>query len=128
MSIVHANGVRNALANLIGTTTNTGGGTAKLQLKASATVVVAFDLPSPAFDTAPATGVGVISLAGTPIAKQAAASGNVDSFVLLDKGGSQVMSGSVTSAGMGGDIEVTNVNVAVSQDCSLSSLTYTAPV
>jgi hypothetical protein len=33
----------------------------------------------------------------------------------------------VTATGMGGDIEVTNTNVANGQDCSLESLTYEAP-
>lgn len=123
MSVTHASAVRSALADLIDTLVNTGAGTAKLRLRDSTTTVVDFDLQDPAFGAAAA---GVITLQGVPIASTASASGDVDNAQLLDQDGATVLSCSVTGTGGGGDIEVSNVSIANGQDCSLTSLTYTA--
>lgn len=127
MAITHASGVRNSLANVVGDAHDVGtGGDAVLQLRDSSTVIVTFDLGDPAFDTAPATATGTIALQGTPIEATAGEDGEVDNFVTRDKDAAQVLAGSVTAIGMGGDIEVTNVNIANGQDCELESLTYEA--
>lgn len=127
MSIMHAAGVRNNLANVTGDAHDVGAGTAVLELRDGADIIVSFPLPNPAFDTAPATAAGTITLLGVPIEVQAIdASAAVDNFVTRDRAGTIVLSGSVTAVGMGGDIEVTNPNIATGQDCSLESLTYTA--
>jgi hypothetical protein len=127
MAVTHAAGVRNSLANVVGDAHDAGSaGDAVLQLRDGSTVIVEFDLPDPAFDTAPATAAGTITLQGVPIEVQAADDGDVDNFVTRDQDGTIVLSGSVTAVGMGGDIEVTNVNIATGQDCSLESLTYEA--
>jgi len=123
MSITHVTAVRSALADLIDSLINTGGGTAVLRLRDSTTTIVDFSLANPAFGAASS---GVITLAGVPIAAVAAAAGDVDNFQILDRGGALVLSGSVTGAGGGGDIEVSNISIASGQDCSLESLTYTA--
>lgn len=124
MSVTHATAVRSALADLIDTLVNTGAGTAKLRLRDGTTTIVDFDLADPAFGAASS---GVITLASTPIAATAAASGDVDNAQLLDQDGGVVLSCSVTATGGGGDIEVSNVSIANGQDCSLTSLTYSAP-
>lgn len=125
MSITHNTTLRSAIADLVDATVNTGAGTAKLRILDGATTVVDFDLADPAFGAASS---GVITLQSTPIAAQAVATGaEVDNFQLLDKDAGVVLSGSVTATGGGGDIEVTNTNIAENQDCSLDSLTYTAP-
>lgn len=127
MSITHANGVRNDLANVVGDAHDAGtAGAAVLQVREGTTVLVEFDLADPAFDTAPATSTGIITLENTPIAVQAVATGEADNFVTRDKDGDIVISGSVTASGMGGDIEASNVNIATGQDCSLDSFSYTA--
>ncbi|GEM_PF-2095829 len=126
MAITHANGVRTSLANVVGDAVDVGSGTSHLRLLDGATTVVEFDLDNPAFDTAPATSAGVITLQGVPIETTADDDGDLDSFSIVDRNGDTVLSGSVTAIGMGGDIEVTNINVATGQDCSLESLTYTA--
>ncbi len=123
MSVTHATAVRSALADLIDTLVNTGSGTAVLRLRDSTTTIVDFDLQDPAFGAASS---GVITLEGTPIAATAEASGDVDNAQLLDQDGGTVLSCSVTGTGGGGDIEVSNVSIANGQDCSLTSLTYTA--
>lgn len=125
MSITHAMALRSAIADLVDSYVNAGSGTAKLRIRDGSTTVVDFDLDDPAFGAASS---GIITLASTPIAAQAAAAGaEVDNFHLLDKDGTVVLSGSVTATGGGGDIEVTNTNIAQDQDCELDSLTYTAP-
>lgn len=126
MALTHTSAVRNSLANVVGDAHDAGSGTAVIRLRDSTTPVVDFDLANPAFDTAPATAAGVITLEATPIAAAADDDGVVDNFISLDRNGTQVLAGSVTATGMGGDIEVTNTNIALGQDCSLESLTYTA--
>lgn len=126
MSVTHATAVRSALADLIDTLVNTGTTNAGgiLRLRDSTTTIVDFDLADPAFGAAAS---GVITLAGVPIAATAAASGDVDNAQLLDQDEGVVLSCSVTATGGGGDIEVSNISIANGQDCSLTSLTYTAP-
>ena len=127
MAITHAAGVRNSLANVVGDAADVGAGTAVIQLLDGAVVSVSFPLAATAFDTAPATAAGIITLLGVPIEVTAAAdAAALDNFILRDKDAAIVLQGSVTATGMGGDIEVTNVNVAENQDCSLESLTYEA--
>lgn len=126
MAITHSSAVRSVLAdafdNYINTTGTTNAG-ALLRLRDSSTVIVEFELDNPAFGAAAA---GVISGAGLPITAQAEAAGEVDNFVITDRDEATVLSGSVTGVGGGGDIEVTNINIALNQDCSLDALTYTA--
>jgi len=125
MTVTHATTTRDALANQIDALVNTGAGTAVLRIRQSTTAVVNFNLQNPAFGDASS---GVITLNGVPIVANAVAAGAaVDNFQLLDRGGAVVLSGSVTATGGGGDIEVTNTNIASGQECSLESLTYTAP-
>ncbi len=127
MTIAHLTAVRNVLADAVDNYINTtGGGTAKLRIRDGSTTIVDFDLANPAFGAAAS---GVITVSGSlPIAAVAVASGEVDGFQLLARDGtSVVVSGTVTATGGGGDIEVTNINVASGQDCELDSLTYTAP-
>jgi hypothetical protein len=123
MSVTHVTAVRSALADKVDDLINTGGGTAKVRLRATTTTIVDFNLANPAFGNAAS---GVITLASVPIAATAGASGSVDNAQILDRGGSVVLSCSVTGSGGGGDIEVSNVSIANGQDCSLTSLTYTA--
>ena len=124
MAVTHAAGVRDALAEVTraahaeGTT-----GEAVLQLRDDSAVVVEFEIGNTPFGAASS---GVITLAGTPFDVTADDDGILDNFVTRDRDGAQVLAGSVTATGMGGDIEVTNTNVANLQDCSLDSLTYEA--
>lgn len=124
MSLTHATALRSTLADAVDAAINTGSGAAKLRLRDGATTIVDFELQNPAFGNAAA---GVITLEGVPIAAEAGAAGELDNFQILDRDGGVVLSGSVSGSGMGGDIEVSNINVADEQECSLDSLTYTAP-
>lgn len=127
MTLTHAAGVRNSLANVVGDAHDAGtAGAAVLRVRDGSTALVNFSLADPAFDTAPATSTGVITMEGTPISATGVAGGDADNFITLDQDGTQVLAGSVTATGMGGDIEVSNVSIANGQDCSLTSFTYTS--
>lgn len=124
MTIAHSTAARNAIADLIDSLINTGAAVSKLRVRDGSTTIIDFNFADPAFGAASG---GIITLNGTPIATQALADGpSVDNFQLLDQDGTLVISGSVTAVGGGGDIEITNINVALDQDCSLDSLTYAA--
>lgn len=126
MSLTHITALRTILADAVDNYINTtGGGTAKFRLRQTTTTIVDFNLSNPAFGNASS---GVITLNSVPIAAVAAATGVVDNGLLLARDGSTVLTFSVTGTGGGGDVEVSNVNVAISQDCTLESLTYAAPV
>jgi hypothetical protein len=126
MSITHASGVRDSIADAVKAAFEVGSSQeAQIILRDGATVIVTFDLSSTPFGSASS---GVITAANMPRDATAIADGDVDNFIAKDQAGSQVLAGSVTAVGMGGDIEVTNVSVANGQDCSLESLTYEAPV
>lgn len=126
MSVTHSTAVRSVLADALDNYLNTTGSAeagAQLILRDSTTDVVVFQLGNPAFGAAAS---GVITGSGLPIEAQADADGDVDNFRIVDRDGVAVVSGSVTSIGMGGDVEVSNTNIADNQDCSLDQLTYTA--
>lgn len=126
MAVTHASGIRDGIANLVADAHDVGSADdAVLELRDGSTVSVTFPLQDPAFGAASAA---VVTAAGTPIEVQAeAAVSELDNFISRDQDGDPVLAGSVTMVGMGGDVEVTNTNVALGQDCSLESLTYEAP-
>lgn len=125
MAVTHAAGIRDGLANLIAAAHANGtGGDSTLELREGGDVIVTFDLGTSPFGSASS---GIISLGGVPIDKQASDSAAaLDNFISRDRDGGAVLAGSVTAVGMGGDIEVTNTNVANGQTCTLESLTYEA--
>ncbi len=124
MTISHENAARSALADLMTSREGTGAGAnATLTFRAGTADVVTFNLNDPTFGSAVN---GTRTMAGAPITQAAAAAGVVDNFQVKNKGGSLEWSGSITAIGGGGDIEITNVNIANGQDVQLASLTYTA--
>lgn len=125
MAVTHAAAVRDALATVVKEAHEAGtAGEATIVLRDDSTNIVIFEVGNTPFGS-PSS--GIITLGGTPHEAQAADSGEVDNFITRDRDGATVLSGSVTATGMGGDIEVTNTNVAENQDCELTSLTYEAP-
>ncbi|RUT32652.1 hypothetical protein EMQ25_05765 [Arsenicitalea aurantiaca] len=125
MTVTHVMALRNALATTVKEAHEVGSGTATLVLRDGSDPIVTFNLAATPFGAASS---GIITAASTPIEATASDSGpGVDNFITYDKNGDPQLSGSVTAVGMGGDIEVTNTNIALGQDCSLESLTYEAP-
>lgn len=125
MAITHASGVRDDLAEVVGTACAVGtAAQSRLRIRDGSTEIVTFNLGNTPFGSATS---GVITASAPPVATNAVADGSsVDNFLLLDRDGATVLSGSVTATGMGGDIEVSNINIANNQDCELESLTYEA--
>lgn len=123
MAVTHLTALRTILADAVDAHVNTGSGTAVVRLRDSTTTIVDFDLSNPAFGNA---SNGVIALADVPIEATAEADGEVDNAQIVNRNGDVSLSCSVTAVGMGGDIEVTNINIANGQDCELESLTYEA--
>lgn len=124
MAVTHTTAVRNGLADYVADAHDAGGGTSRLEIRTSSTILVTFNFLNPAFGAASG---GVASLLGVPINANAGAGGVADNFVTRDRNGTQILAGSVTATGMGGDIEVSNTNIANGQACTLSSMTYQAP-
>jgi len=128
MAVTHVTALRNVLADAVDNYINTTGSTdagGDLVIRASTTILVTFPFGNPAFGAASG---GVITLNGTPIAATASAAGTADNALLRDRDNAQALACSVTGVGGGGDIEVSNTNIASGQDCPLDNLTYTAPV
>lgn len=125
MAITHSTAVRNLLADVVGDACAVGSATeSKLNIRDASTLIVSFLLGNTPFGS-PSS--GVITASAPPVATNAVADGSsVDNFLLLDRDGTTILSGSVTATGMGGDIEVSNINIANNQDCELESLTYEA--
>lgn len=124
MTITHENPTRSALADLMTTREGTGAGAnATLVFRAATTDIVTFALQAPTFGAAVN---GTRTLAGAPITQAAAAAGVVDNFQVKNKDAGLEWSGSITIVGGGGDIEITNTNIAAAQDVQLASLTYAA--
>lgn len=127
MTVTHASGIRDAIANLVADAHDVGSGESggSLVLRDGSTAAVVFRFAGTAFGAASSA---IVTLASTPIEETAADdAAELDNFLTRDKDDGQVLAGSITAVGMGGDIEVTNTNVAAGQDCSLESLTYEAP-
>lgn len=125
MTVVHITTLRNTLAEAVRTAIAAGAGNSSLVLRDGATTAVTFDIGGTPFGAASS---GIITLGGVPIDAVASASvTELDNFQLKDGDGTTQITGSITAVGMGGDIEVTNVNVASGQDCTLESMAYEAP-
>jgi hypothetical protein len=125
MAVIHITALRSVLADAVDNwikTTGSANADGTLRLRESTTTVVDFPFTA-GFGAASS---GIITNEDVPIEVTAAAAGVVDNAQILDRDEALVISCSVTPTGGGGDIEVTNDNIAENQDCSLESLTYEA--
>lgn len=126
MALTHTTATRNALADLIDTLTNTGGGangTLEFQTAASG-LVATLALSAAAFGAAAA---GVITAAAISDDTDADGSASpVTKFIWKDKDGTEVFQGTVTVTAGGGDIELSAVVIGAGSTVSMTSFTYTA--
>lgn len=127
-AITHSTAARNSLADQIDTLVNAGTTDAQGDLvlieSSGPTDLVEFNLQDPAFGSA---STGTITLQGTPIETTADAAGTVDTFEVRDKDNNQIYTGSVTSTGGGGDLEMDNPTLTSGQTVSLESHSYSSP-
>jgi hypothetical protein len=89
------------------------------------TLLVTITLAATAFGSANASGQA--ALAGTPRSAAAVAAGTAGWFRIVSGGGSNVVDGTASMSGGGGELVLDNTNIAVGQTESVSSLTYTHP-
>lgn len=117
-----------------------GAGTAQLRIysgtqpadadsAAVGTLLCAIDLPNPAYGAAGTNGTA--SLLGVPLSGVGDAGAGVgtdaQSFRVVDRNGDTTFDGAVTGTGLGGDIELDNVNIAEDQVVNITALTFTTP-
>ena len=124
MAVTHGTATRNALADQVDTQVNTGVGTAALEILATSTVLVSFNLPNPAFGAASG---GTITMSGLPLSNTASATGTANKFQVKDRDGTVVFDGSVTATGGGGDMTLDNTSINSGQTVQIDTFTYTAP-
>jgi len=126
MALTHATAARNAAANAVVDLLDAGVTDANgdLVIMTSADVAVAtLALTNPAFGNA-AAGVATANAISDDTN---AAGGTAALFKLQDRDNVEVVRGTVTATGGGGDIELSSTNISAGDTVSISSLTYTAP-
>lgn len=127
MSLTHVTAVRNGLADYTVDLLDIGSADAQgdLVIMTSGDVEVAtLALSNPAFGAA-AAGTATASA----ISDDASATGGTAAlFKLQDRDNGEVVRGTVTATGGGGDIELSSVTIGAGSSVSMSSLTYSASV
>lgn len=126
MALTHATAARNAAANAVVDLLDAGitDANGDLVIMTSADVAVAtLALTNPAFGNA-AAGVATANAISDDTN---AAGGTAALFKLQDRDNVEVVRGTVTATGGGGDIELSSTNISAGDTVSISSLTYTAP-
>ena len=131
MAITHPTAVRNAIADLIDDRVNAGAAAGRLKVyhtsinhPTDTNLLVNFALSDPAFGAA----VGGVITAGSIATTNATGTGTASLFILVDSDGNEVFRGSVSASGGGGDLIITNTNIASGDPIGVVSFTYTAPV
>lgn len=123
MAITHATAVRNGLADYIDDQVNGGAGAGTLVFQTSGDVEVATcTFSSPAFGAASA---GVIT-ANSITDDTNATGGTVTKFRIYDGSSTEILNGTVTATGGGGDIELSSTTIGAGDTVSITSLTYEA--
>ncbi len=133
MALQFSTTLRNNLLDQIETTVGTsavlkiftGSQPANCAAANSGTELVSYSLAS---DWAANAATGQKAWSGTPIAGTAIGAGDAGHFRLYASNGTTChMQGSVTATGGGGDVEIDNVTIAVSQAVNVTGWTWTAP-
>lgn len=123
MTIVLETVARDDMANAIDDSVNVGGGTAELRFETSGDAEVAtIALQNPAFGGA---STGVITMAGQPISDASATGGVVAQFSIYDRAALKQLEGTVLTSG--GDINLTSLTVAATEEVELTTFTITVP-
>lgn len=120
MTISHSSSTRNELADTIASEIGANG---VLEFQTSGgSEVATITFGSPAFGSASG---GVIT-ANSTTDDTNASGGTVSKFAIKKSGGSTVLTGTVTTPGGGGDIELSSTSIGSGDTVSLTSLTYEA--
>lgn len=129
MALTLETSVRDAMADAIDATVNTGAGTATFKFETNVDAeVAAVNLQNPAFDSAGAAGgnaAGTIVLEGTPLQDTTAAGGTIEHFSIYDRNAAKVLEGTVLTTG--GDVTISSLTVGVNDTVELTSFSINVP-
>lgn len=123
MTLTHPTAARNYLADAHDDYVNTGSGTAVLQILEGSTVLCEMNLSNPAFGDASS---GTIELNSTPLTGTVTETGVADAYQVVNANGDVAHSGSITSEGGGGDIELNYISLTKGFGVYITSYSYTA--
>lgn len=129
MAITHSTAVRNAatdaVVDLIDAGTTNPQGTLQIAQDAGFTTILAtIDLANPAFGAASG---GTATAAGLPVSDSAAdATGTAAYWRVLDRDNGQVLSGTATATGGGGDLELVSTALTAGEPVEITGFNYTA--
>jgi hypothetical protein len=116
-----SNGAMAAMLDGFDGLVNTGAGTANFTVYQGNTALCVFPLANPAFGAAAGSGMAVsgapISSTGTEVA------GKANGFRIVDRNAVEVLRGTISSIGGGGDIETPSLTVTAAATQTLNSFT-----
>lgn len=128
MSLTHVAAVRNSLATIVSTAVDNGSTNPNGQIQiatssAFSTILSTLQFANPSFGSASA---GVITANAIAPDTNAANTGTAANFRLQDRNGTEVLRGTVTATGGGGDIQLSSTSITAGDTVSITSMTYTA--
>lgn len=128
MALTHVTSVRNGIADFVCGKLNLGStnATGRLQIATSgafSTILATLLFSATAFGAS--TG-GVATAAAITSDTNAANTGTAANFRLVDRDLNEVLRGTVTATGGGGDIQLSSTAITAGDTVSITSLTYTA--
>ncbi len=128
MALTHVTALRNTLANAIKTAADAGTTDANgdLQIATSSaftTILATLNFANPAFATAAS---GTITANAIASDTNAANTGTAANFRIRDRDNAEVLRGTVSATGGGGDIQLSSTAITAGDTVSITSLTYTA--
>lgn len=125
MAVTHTTTVRNGLADYVVDLVDAGTGDASgdlVILTSGDSPVATLTFANPAFGAAS----GGTATANAIASDTNAAGGTAAKFTVRDRDNTTIFSGSVTTVGGGGDIELSSVVIGPGDTLAISSFTYTA--
>ena len=128
MALTHVSALRNSLADLVVDATDVGStdATGDLQIATStafSTILATLLFANPAFG--PAAG-GIATANIITADPNAANTGVAVAFRIRDRNNAEVVRGTVTATGGGGDIQLSSTSITATDTVSITSLTYTS--
>jgi hypothetical protein len=128
MALTLESGLRDLMVNALGDAVDVGvteaGGKLVIETVADAEISL-HRFADPAFDTAPATATGIITLQSTPIDDTSAVAGTADQFSIYNRNDLKILEGGVAVTGE--DLDLSSLVVGGGDTVSLTSFTITMP-
>lgn len=127
MSLTHVTALRNALADLVVDAIDVGAtdasGDLQLGTAAFAIILATLTFANPAFGVASG---GIATAAAITADLAAAGGGSAVVFKIRDRNNAEVLRGSVTATGGGGDVQLSSTTINTNDTVSITSMTYAA--